>query len=56
MIAGFMTSTPIAAQFNALPEDRRSQFVEHACNNLKAYVDDAGLASPMENHFLSATC
>jgi SAM-dependent methyltransferase len=55
LIAGFMTSTPIAAQFNALPEDRRKSFVEHARNRLSAYVDDAGLASPMENHFLAAT-
>jgi ubiquinone/menaquinone biosynthesis C-methylase UbiE len=54
-IAGFMASTPIAAQFNALSEDERKRFVEHASNRLAPYVDDAGLASPMENHFLSAT-
>jgi len=54
-IAGFMASTPIAAQFNALSEDGRNKFVEHASDRLAPYVDDAGLASPMENHFLFAT-
>ena len=55
LIAGFMASTPIAAQFTALPEDRRTNFVEHVRQLLAPYVDDAGLASPMENHFLLAT-
>jgi SAM-dependent methyltransferase len=55
LIAGFMTSTPIATQFSALPDHRRKKFVEHASNRLAAYMDDAGLASPMENHFLFAT-
>jgi hypothetical protein len=35
IIAGIMTSTPIAGRFNAMPEDRRRQFVEHARNNLR---------------------
>jgi ubiquinone/menaquinone biosynthesis C-methylase UbiE len=54
-IAGFMASTPIAGQFNALSDDGRKGFIEHVCNRLAPYVDDAGLASPMENHFLLAT-
>jgi len=54
-IAGFMTSTPIAAQFLALPEEGREGFVEHAKARLAPYMDDGGLASPAENHFLTAT-
>jgi SAM-dependent methyltransferase len=56
LLAGFMTSTPIAGQFLALSESDRGSFVKHAADYLAPYVDDAGLASPMENHFLFATC
>jgi SAM-dependent methyltransferase len=54
-IAGFMSSTPIAAQFLALSVDKRESFVRHARERLAPYMDDGGLASPMENHFLTAT-
>jgi hypothetical protein len=54
MIPGFMTSMPIAAQLGALPDDRRRRFVEYVAHRLAPYVDNAGLASPMENHFLLA--
>ncbi len=55
MIGGFMLATPLAAQFLALPEDRQNSFVGHVSELLKGYVDDAGMAVPMENHFLIAT-
>jgi ubiquinone/menaquinone biosynthesis C-methylase UbiE len=54
-IAGFMMSTPIAAQFLALPAERRESFVRQVRDKLAPYTDDGGLASPMENHFLTAT-
>ena len=54
MVAGFMIATPIASQFQALPLDRQSEFVDFVAERLAGYVDDAGLAVPMENHFLTA--
>jgi SAM-dependent methyltransferase len=54
MVAGFMGATPIAAQYQALPADPQRAFVEYVAERLAGYVDDAGLAVPMENHFLTA--
>ncbi len=54
LVAGFMGATPVTAQFMALPDDRRQVFVAHVVETLAGYVDDAGLAAPMENHFLTA--
>jgi SAM-dependent methyltransferase len=51
---GFMQSTPIAGQYTALPMDKRKSFIERVASRLAAYIDDDGLASPMENHFLRA--
>jgi len=55
MVAGFMIATPIASQFQALPSDRQGAFADYVAERLAGYVDDAGLAAPMENHFLAAT-
>ena len=54
MIAGFMVATPIASQFQSLPSDRQRGFADYVAERLAGYVDDAGLAAPMENHFLTA--
>ena len=54
MVAGFMVATPIASQFQALPSDRQRAFADYVAERLAGYVDDAGLAVPMENHFLTA--
>jgi hypothetical protein len=53
--AGFMGETPMAAQFAALGDDQKQAFVAHAVDQLTSYIDDAGPASPMENHFLTAS-
>jgi hypothetical protein len=55
MVIGFMQSTPVTAQFLAMPDDQRSALIAHASERLASYSDDTGLASPMENHFLTAT-
>jgi hypothetical protein len=55
MTAGFMQATPVAAQFKALSDDKRTAFVGHVSERLSAYIDDGGLAAPLENHFLTAT-
>jgi hypothetical protein len=49
-----MGSTPVAAQFAALSDERREAFVAYVAEQLASYVDDAGLAAPMENHYLAA--
>jgi SAM-dependent methyltransferase len=54
LVAGFMSATPVAGQFLSLPLDRQRAFVDHVLGRLAAYVDDAGFALPMENHFLTA--
>ena len=55
LVAGFMGATPVTAQFMALADDRKQAFVAHVVESLADYVDDSGLAAPMENHFLTAT-
>jgi hypothetical protein len=54
LVAGFMGATPVAAQFLALSDDRRQAFVAHVVDRIANFVDDAGLAVPQENHFLTA--
>jgi len=50
-----MATTPITEQFAALREERRQAFIARVVEQLAGYVDDDGLAVPMENHFLTAT-
>jgi ubiquinone/menaquinone biosynthesis C-methylase UbiE len=54
-VAGWVSGAPITAQFLALPDDRRQAFITYVVDRLASYVDDAGLAVPMENHFLTAS-
>jgi ubiquinone/menaquinone biosynthesis C-methylase UbiE len=54
LAVGFMQATPIASQFVALSEEKPNAFAAHASEWLSSYVDDAGLAAPQENHFLTA--
>ena len=55
LVAGFMGATPMTVQFMSLPDDSRQAFVAQVVETLAGYVDDTGLAAPMENHFLTAT-
>ena len=54
-VGGFMEGTMISAQFMALARETRRAFVEHVAGLLAGYVDDDGMAFPLENHFLTAT-
>ena len=54
LITGFMVTTPIAALYLALPDDRKRALVSDVAGRLESYIDDAGLAVPQENHFLTA--
>ena len=53
-VVAFMGATPVTAQFVALPEEQRKAFIAQVAEQLGSYVDDAGLAVPWENHFLTA--
>ena len=55
LVIGWMGSTPVTAQFMALPDDRKQGFIAYVVEQLAGYVDDAGLAVPVENHFLTAS-
>ena len=55
LATGFIQATPIASQFMALPEEKRNAFAEHVSERLSGYIDDAGLAAPVEYHLLTAT-
>jgi hypothetical protein len=54
LVALYMETTPVTAQFTALPEDRRQAFITGVVEHRAGYLDD-GLAVPMENHFLTAS-
>ena len=54
-VAGWVSGAPITAQFLALPDDRKQAFIADIIEQIATYVDDAGLAVPMENHFLTAS-
>jgi ubiquinone/menaquinone biosynthesis C-methylase UbiE len=53
-VAGWVSGAPITAQFLALSDDRKQAFIAHFVERLANYMDDTGLAVPMENHFLTA--
>ena len=46
---------PMAAQFLALSDDRKQALIADIVKRLAGYVDDAGLAVPMENHVMTAS-
>ena len=54
-LPAFMGATPVTGQFLALSDDRQQAFVAHVVERIANYVDDAGLAVPQENHFLTAS-
>ncbi|WP_043343595.1 class I SAM-dependent methyltransferase [Belnapia moabensis] len=54
LATGFMQATPAAGLFAALADDDKAKFGAHVAEQVKGYIDDAGLAVPQENHFLLA--
>lgn len=51
---GFIQASPVAAKFLALPDEDKQRFGAFIADRLASYVDDAGMAVPQENHFLTA--
>jgi ubiquinone/menaquinone biosynthesis C-methylase UbiE len=54
-VGGWISGAPIAAPFLALPDDRKQAFIADIVERVATYVDDGGLAVPMENHFMTAS-
>ena len=54
-VSGWIRGMPIAAQFLALSDDRKQALIADIVNRVAGYIDDGGLAIPMENHFLTAS-
>src|SRR5262249_35543101 len=54
-IDGFMRGTKVSGLYVVLPDKTQSNFVEHVSRLLRGYVDDGGMALPLENHYLTAT-
>ncbi len=52
---GWVAATPAAGAFAGLSDERQAAFVANFVERLAGYVDDDGLAVPMEVHFLTAS-
>ena len=44
----------LQAQYLALTDERKAEFGGYIADRMTSYVDDAGMATPQENHFLTA--
>ncbi len=55
LVRGWMGATPAAGAFAGLSDERREAFVANFVDRLAGYIDDDGLAVPMEVHFLTAS-
>jgi SAM-dependent methyltransferase len=53
-VDGFMRGTKVSGLYVALPDEIQTDFVRHVTGLLEGYVDDEGLAFPLENHYLTA--
>jgi ubiquinone/menaquinone biosynthesis C-methylase UbiE len=51
---GFVQASPVAGNFLALSEENKQRFGAFIAKQLESYVDDAGMAVPQENHYLTA--
>ena len=54
-VDGFMRGTKVSGLYVVLPDEAQTDFVEHVSGLLHSYVDDGGMAFPLENHYLTAT-
>lgn len=52
---GWVAATPAAGAFAGLSQERQAEFVASFVEHLAGFVDDDGLAVPMEVHFLTAS-
>jgi ubiquinone/menaquinone biosynthesis C-methylase UbiE len=53
-VLGYLAATPIAARVASMGDQGRSAVVSEVAEALQAYIDDDGLAAPVENHIVVA--
>jgi SAM-dependent methyltransferase len=51
---GYLAATPIAARVAQMNERSRAALLSEVANTLRTYIDDDGLAAPVENHVVVA--
>jgi hypothetical protein len=52
---GWVAAMPAAGAFAALSSERQAGFITNFVERLAGYIDDDGIAVPMEVHFLTAS-
>ncbi len=50
----YLSATPIASDIAAMDDPARTALLQDVTTALRAYVDDDGLAAPMESHVVVA--
>jgi ubiquinone/menaquinone biosynthesis C-methylase UbiE len=53
-VLGYLAATPIAARVASMGDQGRSAIVSDVAEALQTYIDDDGLAAPVENHIVVA--
>jgi hypothetical protein len=53
-IFGYLAATPLAAEITGMKEQDRSEMSRRIKTSLRCYMDDDGLAVPMECHVITA--
>ena len=53
-VLGYLAATPVAARVASLEERSRTAMVREVAEALHTYVDDEGLAAPIETHVVVA--
>ena len=53
-VPGYMAATPMASAVAALTDGDRTRMVREVIQSLRDYMDDGGLAAPMESHVVTA--
>jgi SAM-dependent methyltransferase len=51
---GYLAATPVAAQVTLMDDRGRAALLGEVVNALQSYIDDDGLAAPVENHVVVA--
>jgi len=53
-VLGYLAATPVAARVASMDESSRTAMVREVAEALHTYVDDDGLAAPIETHVVVA--
>ena len=51
---GYLAATPVAAQVALIDDRGRAALLSEVANALRTFIDDDGLAAPVENHVVVA--